>query len=272
MTSSNLVPTPIVNKNGVHTTVYKASSGTQAAPAANLPAPTTAGTVSVTITDSALIMKRVSEVMANPFVTTPSSISFSSIQRTLDGYPEETQAYISEVVSANDDDVIHRMLISMLDRRDAPEDIEDVLFVYTELPDMYHELAEEQDWTDDGFDVDYYLLKKIRGSRGYLCDAMDKEIFDDTPLRRCSEVTQKQVLALIKLCCYIESEESMHGGLSVNYFSLSLKDESTVDFVARHPERVEEVWETLFDYGRTDWSLVEDMQQAPSIPLREGTL
>jgi hypothetical protein len=272
MTSSNLVPTPIVNKNGVRTTVYKAAGGPSSSPVGNLPAPAVSGIVSVTKLASSGIMDGLALTFDDPFTTVPSEISKSRIQRTLEGYPEDTQEYIREVQTNHpEDSYFDRMLISMLHKRDSPETIEDVLYAFDNLPDSWDTFTYTSDWTDDGFDVDYELIRTVNGAKSYgfeIC-AYGTE---DKPLRHYDEITRKQALALIALCSEMSMDETLRTGLGSDDTSSYIEDKSTVRHAARTPEMVDDMLQDMLTHGRTDWDVIEAMRNAPSVPLREGTL
>lgn len=270
--TSNLVPTPIVNKNGVHTTVYKAAGGPSSSPASNLPAPAVSGVVRVTKLASSDIMDGLALTFDDPFTTVPSEITRSRIQRTIDGYPEDTQEYIREIqIDHPEDSYFDRMLISMLYKRDSPETIEDVLYTFDSLPDSWDTFTCTSDWTDNGFDVDHELIRAVNGAKSYGFEVCAYGT-EDKPLRHYDENTRKQALALIALCSEMSLDDTLRGGLASDDTSSYIEDKSTVRYIARNPEMTEDVLQGMLTHGRTDWDVIEAMQNAPSVPLREGTL
>lgn len=273
MTSSNLIPTPIVNKNGVHTTVYKAAGGSSSSAVGNLPAPSVAGAVSGTAVVSSEIMEGLYLTFTDPYIVMPGHITGSLIQRTLDGYDSDTQKYIREVQQNNPEDgYFDRMLISMLSRRESPEMIETALFVYDNLQDQWDAMTFNDGWNDDNvFDVDYDLIRKVNGASQYPISGYRFGL-EDYSLRHYDEHTQKQTLALIALCLDLDMDDKLRSGVQYDDDSVYLADEATAQVLIREPERLAEVLVALQKHGRTDWGVVEAMENAPSVPLREGTL
>jgi hypothetical protein len=276
MTSSNLVPTPIVNKNGVQTTVYKAAGGPSSSPVGNLPAPALGGVVSVTRMPVSEIMSDLIVSFDDPWITIPSNMDKATVRRTLEGYPEDTQRYIREVQSRQpDDNFFDRMLISMIYNRDSPETIEDALYVFDSLEDSWDNLTSESGWTDDRFDVDDELIRAVRGARGYGVEECDFGT-EDKPLRHYDELTRKQALALITLYYEMSMNSELQGGLGHDDVSAYITDKSTVRHVVNNPDithdMIVDMVDEMLTHGRTDWDVIESMNNAPSVPLREGTL
>jgi hypothetical protein len=272
MTSSNLVPTPIVNKNGVHTTVYKAAGGSNSSPAGNLPAPAIGGAVSVTTPPSAEIMSVLRVSFDDPWVTIPSVIDRNAVRRTLEGYPEDTQIYIREVQLLHPDDPhFDRMLISMIHNRDSPETIEDVLYAYTHIPDSWETFTCETGWNDDRFDVDYDLIRTVNGAKSYGFEVCAYGT-EDKSLRHYDEQTRTQALALIALYSEMSMNNELRGGLGGDDTSYYITDKSTVQHIVQNPEMADDMLQEMLVHGRADWGLIESLKNAPSVPLRDGTL
>lgn len=266
---SHLIPTPIVNKNGVSTTVYKAVENPASTAPRNIPSPTVA---SVEVPAPTKVMKFLQATFDDPFTTVPSDISPAYIQRTLEGYPQETQEYMSEVfLNHPEDSYLDRMVISMLDKRHSPEIIEDALFVYDSLPDSWDAITIESDWTGRGFDVDNYLIQVINGARGYGVEVYSFGT-EDKSLRHYDESTQQQALALIALAYEMSVEDSLREGLGSSDTSIYISDPSTVKHIIDYPYLVEEVRDAMLEHGRTSWGAIDAIQNAPSVPLRDGTL
>ena len=267
--NQHLVPTPIVNKNGVSTTVYKSVETPRPSTTWKIPAPSG---VTTTIPVSAQIMRAVRNTLEDPFLTTPSAITTAKIERALEGYPHETQEYINEILKRNDDDTyLDRMIISMLDKRYSPETIEDALFVYDALPDSWDEMTYDNDWTEDGFDVDHRLIRMINGARSYGVEVY-RYGTDDISLRNHDEDTQKQALALIAFAYEMYGHDDLRPGLSSDDTSMYISDTSTVQALVREPSRMEEIRDTMLAYGRLSLGAAEEVKNAPSVPLRDGTL
>lgn len=272
MTSSNLVPTPIVNKNGVHTTVYKATGGSSSSPAGNLPAPALGGAVSATTLPSGEIMRDLIASFDDPWITIPSVIDRSTLRRTIESYPEDTQRYIREVqLRQPEDHHFDRMLISMLYNRDSPETIEDVLYAFDNLEDSWDTFTCETGWNDDRFDMDYGLIRTVNGAKSYGFEVCAYGT-EDKSLRHYDEHTRKQALALIALYSEMSMHSELSEGIGGDDTASYITARSTVLHATGTTGAAAEMVEEMLIHGRTDWDVIEAMKDAPSIPLRDGTL
>lgn len=273
--SNSLIPTPVVNKNGVHTTVYKVAGGTVSSTAGTLPAPAVTSSDNARYTPLFLdIMDCLSVTMSDPFSGIPGDLTEELVQRRLAGYPEDTQRYIMDVQQHHPEDTyFDRMLISMVSRRESPEMIENALYVYDNLPDQWDAIVFSDEWNEDNvFATDIDLTRKINGATEYSVRGY-KFGTEEYSLRHYNERTRKQVLAVIALCLDLEMDGRFNdGGIQSNDTSMYLADESTARVLISEPERLAEVLVKLQKHRRTDWDVIEAIENAPSVPLREGTL
>lgn len=274
---NNLVPTPIVNKNGVHTTVYKAAEAPNSSPMGNLPAPTISGVSGTALTVSDQIMRSLAVTFEDSWINVPRSITQRGVLRRLEMYPEETQRYIREIQELHPEDHhFDRMLISMIFNRDPVETVEDTLYVFNALLDQWDNFTYDTSWIDDRFDVAYTLTRTVNGVKTYggeIC-AYGTE---GKSLRHYDQKTRDQVSGLVALYTEMTMEDELHGGLSDDDSTSFLADQSTIKYVAENPQAAmkdgaRKMVDEMLTYHRTDWDLIQSMKNAPSAPLNEGTL
>ena len=279
MRNNSLVPTQIVNRNGVLTTVHK-SPQRAAAPQSLMTAPMLQ---SMPNPEDDETIERLAGSFRSGLWGVPDGIKRPEIERKFKALPDETKTFIRDALDRHRRETyIERMVVSMLHKDRSPETIRDVLHVYQHTND-WSSLVMNTSWTEDGFDVDYGIISKLDSMHHYnsrLKGFSFRADGADTPLLVHDERTQKQVIALIDITGYFAESDTFSLDDTLVLIDEDnievLKDTALAQLIVDRAGDYAEIMATMQaihnDRGSLDSELIRTTLTTEAQPLRDGHL
>lgn len=276
-----LVPTRIVNKNGVPTTVYKTPQGKTAV--ALIPSPEV-NAVPTAQSDGQMVMERIHKIMSHWYDSTkiPEGVNRDGLGIKLFALPDETKRLLAESASLHEDDpTFGYVLISMLQMGRSPKEIDDVLYCYDNTKDVEMMLIND-DWTEHGFDVDYGILGTLDWTRQYngRLESFEFRSADDSlPLRDHDEKTRAQVMVLIDATNYFAETDDFISVYTLmdtkdedGQTTLQIRDTALAQLLVDMPERYSEIMQTMRERKTLDADLIRSILTNEAPAVNDGIL
>lgn len=266
-----LVPTRIINKNGVATTVHK-TQPKLASQQRSVPAP-----VVMTEQIEDAITERLNNVLFGT-MPLPKDMYRPVLLARLRSLPKRVKMNILDNLERHrGEGHVERMIVSMLYTGQSAETIEDVLHVYDNTND-WGSLVMNIGWSDDGYDVDYGIISKfdwVRAYNGRLSGFKFRMDDDTLPLLKHDTKAQNQVIALIDVIGYLaETDDYVLSGMLVTTEdeTLELRDTAFAQLIVDYADRYAEVMALINERKTTDADLLRAILTSSAQPLRDGTL
>lgn len=276
-----LIPTRVVNKNGVPTTVYKTPQGKTAI--VLIPAPEVPDS-SIHQSDAQKVMERIHKIMSHWYDSTiiPDSVNRDGLGIKLFALPDETKRLLAESASFHENNpTFGYVLISMLQMDRSPKEIDDILYCFDNTKDVEMMLINDE-WTDHGFDVDYGILGTLDWTRQYngRLEGFEFRSADNSlPLRDHDEKTRAQVMALLDATNYFAETEDfisvytlMDTKDETGQTTLQIRDTAFAQLLVDMPERYSEIMETMRDRNTLDAELIRSILTNEAPAVNEGIL
>lgn len=273
---SHLIPTPVVNKNGVLTTVHKRPVKEQQLPDLSLPR---LHELKIQQSAAEQVMGKLTLVFGNWHIPVPKYVSRESVETYLFSLPKKTQKLLLECLEKHEKDnalFMGNSVISLLEKKRSPEVISDVLYVYNNTNDMMLTTI-NSDWNkNDGFDGDLnviitleWLGRHYGALTGYEYDDNSKE------LRDYDEKTRQQVVALFDMTNYLA--ESGDFPLAMTLVTtpqgeLFLRDSRLAQLVVDHADRYSDMMDIIEERKTLDPEIIGFMLTNGSSAVRSGVL
>jgi hypothetical protein len=276
-----LVPTRIVNKNGVPTTVYKTPQGKTAI--VLIPAPEVSDP-NVPQSDAQKVLDRIHKVMNHwsDSMKIPDSVNRDALGSKLFALPDETKRLMAESAARNENDQYYTYaVISMLHMDRSPKEIDDVLYCYDNTKD-YVMMSINDDWTEHGFDVDYGILGTLDWTRQYngRVEGFEFRSGDNSlPLRDYDEKTRAQVMALVDATNYFAETEDFMSIFTLmdtkdeaGQTTLQIRDTALAQLFVDMPERYSEIHQIMREREILDAELIRSILTNAAPALNNGIL
>lgn len=276
-----LIPTRVVNKNGIPTTVYKTPQGETAL----IMIPSVKPFVSSGDPESGVdrVGERVHHVMSHWSLSTkiPVTVGSDEILEKLSALPDETKHLLAESSDRNTDTNFVYMVISMLYKDRSPREIDDVLYCFDNTKDKAM-MTINDDWTDHGFDIDYGTLGTLEWTtyyNGRLTGYSFRGDEESLPLRAHNEKTRAQVMALVDATNFFaETDEfiSFHSLMDMEDASgepmLQIRDTALAQLLVDMPERYTNILETMRERRSLDAELIRSILTTEAPAVNNGVL
>lgn len=265
MTNNPLVPTPIVNKNGVATTVYKRADTGQEFRAVPLPAPA----VSTQDHDAASIrvLSAITKTFESKRVTQYGVSNIESLEYRFAMYtPEVIDAY-DKAITSNPGGGFEDLLVSALHKRVKPAKAGFLLFI------AQHDQQQDTDWSpDDQVSCNHERAEDRYNGIMSLDGQFDFEVPDDiytTDDHRAVAIVSALITVTDKV--YDENEWGV-AYVSEPGSGYTLNNDSLIELIVRRPEDAERIAEIVVSRENPDAGIIEEILDAEVPPLSEGMI
>jgi hypothetical protein len=277
-----LVPTRIINKNGVPTTVYKTPQGKTAI--VLIPAPEVPD-ASIIQSDTQKVMSRITKTLGHWYnrVRIPESVNRDGLGIKLDALPIGTKRLLAESSAIHDerDTSFDYTVISLLQMDRSPKDIDDILYCYDNTGDAEMMLFNDE-WTDHGYDVEYGIVGTLDWTRQYnarLEGFEFRSVDDSLPLRSYDEKTRAQVMALMDATNYFAETDDfltvftlMDTKDEAGHTTLQIRDTALAQLLVDMPERYSEIMQTVRERKTLDADLIRSILTNEAMAVNDGIL
>jgi hypothetical protein len=265
MSKHPLVATPIVNKNGVATTVHKRVNTGQGASSAPFPVPAL-----VTKPDtgsSARVLDRLKEVCEKERLGQYGINNTKSLEYRLGKYsPEVIDAY-DQVITARPGEGFEELLISSLHRNDDSDKAGFLLFI------AQHDDEQDTEW-DTSEQVTYSYEKA--SDRYYGIQSLDGQ-FDFDVTGDIYAPDDDRSAKIISALITVTNEVYNNNEWGVAYVTepdsgYTLNNDSLIELIARRPEDANRIAEIVTQRSNPEASAIEMVLDAEVQPLRDGVI
>lgn len=277
-----LVPTRIVNKNGVPTTVHKKPKASAAAAAAShLPAPDLSDAKAPT-SGTAKMMRRIEKLIGHWYGYVPPALKSNQIEQKLEALPDRIKELLAESAAKNEEDTsFDQVVASMLHMSRSYRDMDDVLFCYDNTGD-YENMVINKEWSEFGFDVEYGIIGHLEWARAYndRLSGYEFRVSDNPlPLREYDKKTQAQVIALVDATNYFGESGNFSVTEALEMVTdasgdrmLQIRDTNLAQLLVDKPERYEDIMRLIDERFTLDADLIRSIIDNAAQPMNNGIL
>lgn len=267
MTHNPLVPTRIVNKNGVATTVHKKSDPGTGATAKALPLPILAPQTREEAETVARVMKAIDSVDSAGRYKEQEAFTYEFIEERLEAYSPDVIAAYDKAIRNHPGEGFEDLLVSAINQHDSSDKAGFLLFIakHCGTQDTTWDLDDDRSYNYE-FALDLYGgIKSL--SRRFRFDARNSTYKD------AEDQSTKVISGLLKVTTRLfhDSPEDL------DYVpppgdGYELKDDSIVDLIMRRPEDAERIADILVARESRDVAFIEEMLATETPALIHGTL